>query len=289
MKNLLIAIVMTLGILHAATVPAAGASLDDIEAAVKVSGMSPEARAGVMQKAREAIARDVPAEDVLTIVKSAAAHGMDGRSIERLLSLCLETRVEGLPVGPVLSRIEQGVAKGVPAERIVSVTERLRSSLRTAHGIVLDASARGMREQATGERVQAVERVAAALEADIPYQELADMGGKAAVSGISAAQFGRAVAAVTNLKEAGMPRDLAIKTGRQAIILRFSEQGIGRMERAAIEMRRSGMSWERAFTEMNDDMGRGERGRGGMQDRGPGAGGGGTGFGPGGGQRMERR
>jgi hypothetical protein len=110
--------------------------------------------------------------------------------------------------------------------------------------------------------------------------DIVELGQKAAEVKSSLAQFGRAADTLANLKEMGMPRDLALKAARKAVILNYSERGMARMERDLLTMRKSGMSWEDSFREMGAGM---ERGRGGMG----GGSGSGMGGGFGGGQRMQ--
>ena len=70
---------------------------------------------------------------------------------------------------------------------------------------------------------------------------------KAAEVKSSLSQFSRAVGPWRTWKEMGMPRDLALKAARKAVILNYSERGMARMERDLLTMRKSGMSWEDSF------------------------------------------
>ena len=86
-------------------------------------------------------------------------------------------------------------------------------------------------------------------------------------------QFARAVESMANLKEAGMPRNLAVQTARQFVILDYSEKGMARQEIEMFSMRRSGWSWQDAFSRLHTGGERGTRDMGSPLQHESGAGG----------------
>jgi hypothetical protein len=265
---------------QAQAAPGGQGGLRDIRQSVEASSLSGEQKAALTQSAREAMEAGVPHEDVAVIVTGGLARGADVQTLTRFLAVARDVQAQGLPVRPVLNKIEQGSAKGVPPERIIEVVGRVRANLVTATGMVNGVVALGLAVNAPEEKKGAVEALAGALERGVPAGDIVELGQKAAEVKSSLAQFGRAADTLANLKEMGMPRDLALKAARKAVILNYSERGMARMERDLLTMRKSGMSWEDSFREMGAGM---ERGRGGMG----GGSGSGMGGGFGGGQRMQ--
>jgi hypothetical protein len=266
---------------QAQAAPGGQGGLRDIRQSVEASSLSGEQKDALTQAAREAVEAGVPHEDVAIIVTGGLSRGADVHALTRFLAIARDVQAQGLPVRPVLNKIEQGSAKGVPPERIIEVVGRVRADLVTATGMVNEVVAQGLAVNAPEEKKGAVEALAGALERGAPAGDIVELGQKAAEVKISLSQFGRAVDTLANLKEMGMPRDLALKAARKAVILNYSERGMARMERDLLTMRKSGMSWEDSFREMGAGM---ERGRGGTGGAGPGSGMGG-GFGNG--QRMQ--
>ncbi len=103
-----------------------------IDRALKASQLSKTEQADVHTKAEATISAGVPAEDVEIIVTRATGRGLDAGSITRLLDIGASAKREGLPAGPVLDRIEQGLSKAVPAERIQAASDRLVQKLQEA-------------------------------------------------------------------------------------------------------------------------------------------------------------
>lgn len=271
---------MTAAAGQAQAAPGGPGGLLDIQRSVETSSLSGEQKAALTQAAREAVEAGVPHEDVAIIVTGGLSRGADVQTLTRFLAVARDVQAQGLPVRPVLNKIEQGTAKGVPPERIIEVVGRVRANLVTAAGMVNEVAAQGLAVSVPEEKKGAVEALAGALERGVPAGDIVELGQKAAEVKISLSQFGRAVDTLANLKEMGMPRDLALKAARKAVILNYSERGMARMERDLLTMRKSGMSWEDSFREMGAGM---ERGRGGTG----GGSGSGMGGGFGGGQRMQ--
>jgi len=281
MRKVFISMALALMTAAAGQAQAAPGGLRDIQRSVEASSLSGEQKAALTQAAREAVETGVPHEDVAIIVTGGLSRGADVETVTRFLAVARDVQAQGLPVRPVLNKIEQGTAKGVPPERIIEVVGRVRANLVTAAGMVNEVAAQGLAVSVPEEKKGAVEALAGALERGVPAGDIVELGQKAAEVKISLSQFGRAVDTMANLKEMGMPRDLALKAARKAVILNYSERGMARMERDLLAMRKSGMSWEDSFREMGAGM---ERGRGGTGGAGPGSG---MGGGFGGGQRMQ--
>src|SRR5262249_60204295 len=81
----------------------------------------------------------------------------------------------GLPVGPLLEKVKEGLAKRVPPARIAGVAERLAGELATSRDLVRRAEQKGIRVESRGERERATEAVADALGKGVSPKELEDL------------------------------------------------------------------------------------------------------------------
>lgn len=260
MKRILIIVVAVLGAWAPGVATAGGPVNGELDRILSGQGADPGARASITQAAREAADAGIPHADIRAIVRGCLERGMDTREIVRFLSLVAETRKEGSSPGPVLNTIEQGIAKGVAAERILAVAEHVQARLRTSQRIMARARDQGLGDGTPVERTRTQEALAAALGAGLTEQEANELAKLAGKNGIGPAQLSRDVEAVVHLKEAGMPQDLAVRFGRQTIILRYTEKRTAMLERAALDMHKEGLSWEEAFSRIGAERHRGDRG-----------------------------
>ncbi len=152
-----------------------------IDRALSASSLSRTEQAEVHSRAASAISAGVPAEDVEVIVERAIGRGMDAGTINRFLDLGSSAKKDGLPVGPVLDRIEQGLSKGIPAERIQAASDRLVQKLAEARPVVDSIIQAGVKPRTSAERDGAIASSARALEKNITIRDIEGMG--AAVQG----------------------------------------------------------------------------------------------------------
>lgn len=134
--------------------------LDNIRNVLEASTLSRTEQAEVNARATAAMSAGVPGEDVEIIVARAVGRGADAGAINRFLDTGMSAKKEGLPVRPVLDRIEQGLSKGVPNERIVSASKRLAEKIATAQPLVDTLIRGGMTPRQGNEREAAIESAA---------------------------------------------------------------------------------------------------------------------------------
>jgi len=269
------------------TIAAGDLASDGINKALEASPLSRTEQAEVHAKAVSAVNAGVPREDVELILSRAISRKADAGTINRFLDTSVSAKKEGLPLSPVLDRIEQGLSKGVPPERVAIASERLTAKLAEARPLV-DALIRdGMTPKRSGEREMAIEASARALEKSIPPEEIKGMG--AAVQGRrgSLPLFTSSVDTATYFAGSGMPAATASRLVRNAVDKGYSTRDLDSMvkhmdaemkrgarpEDAAAKMERGNMQSEPAMDrqDMRRDM---------MNDRSGGAG-------PGMGNRMK--
>jgi len=80
--------------------------LDNIRSVLEASTIPRTEQAEVNSRAAAAMNAGVPGEDVEIIVSRAVGRGADAGAINRFLDTGLSAKKEGLPVRPVLDRIE---------------------------------------------------------------------------------------------------------------------------------------------------------------------------------------
>lgn len=284
MKKMLlftIAAVVLMASAPAVGAQAPGEALAAVERRATEAGYAFEVRTALVAKAREALEQGLAPDDVTALVQKGADQKIGGQSVALFLSLAVETKRQGLPEGLVLNRIHQGIAKGVPSDKVLMAAGQVKERLAAAAEVVDKAGSQGLRSGTAKERDRVIGAVAVALETGFPADDIAKIGGLAAEKKRALPQFARAVESMANLKEAGMPRDLAIQTARQFVILDYSEKGMARQEIEMFSMRRSGWSWQDAFTRLHTGGERGTRDMSGPFQHESGAGGGaGSGSGP---------
>ncbi len=134
--KILTVLVVTAGLTIAtyARADAGSKYLDEAWFTVQKSSLSKEAKLSILTKADRAIAAGIPDEDVSIIITRGLSQGVESRHIEGFLETATKTKEQNLPVRLVLDRIEQGLAKGVPAEKVSGVTQRGRQ-INTCKGL----------------------------------------------------------------------------------------------------------------------------------------------------------
>jgi hypothetical protein len=259
--TLLSAVILILLLLSS---PLLGFAADDrhavaIDRALKASSLSRTEQAEVHARAASAISAGVPAEDVEVIVTRATGRGMDAGIINRFLDLGASAKKDGLPVGPVLDRIEQGLSKGVPAERIQVASDRLAQKLAEARSVVDGLIRAGIKPRAGAERDAAIASSARALEKNMTSRDIEKIG--AAVQGKkgSLGLLSGAVDTAAYFTGSGMQPKTASRLVGSAIEKGYSARDLDSLvKRMDNEMRR-GMKAEDIATKMEREGMKGER------------------------------
>jgi hypothetical protein len=252
--------------------------LDTISRVLGQSALSRTEQADVHARASSAINAGVPAEDVEVIVSRAVNRGMDARTINRFLDLGLAARKDGLPPAPLLDRIEQGLSKGVSAERIHAASERLAEKLAEARPVVDGLIKGGMRSRGAAERGAAIASAARALEKNMTGRDIESIGSAVQGKKGSVMLFTGAVDTAAYFTGSGMSPKTASHLVGNAVEKGYSVRDLGSLvkqmdsemkrgakaEDIAAKMEREGMQGEREMErqEMQQEM-KGDHGRGG--------------------------
>ncbi len=210
-----------------------------IDGALNTSSLSKTEAAEVHAGAASAISAGVPAEDVEVIVARAAGRGMDAGTINRFLGLGASVKKDGLPAGPLLDRIEQGLSRGIPAARIQAAADRLAQKLAEARPVVDGLIRDGLKPGAAAGRDAAIVSTARALENDMTTRDIESIGEAVQGRKGSLALFAGAVDTAAYFKGSGMSpgtaSHLAAHAVQEGYSLRDLNSLVKRMDR---EMKR---------------------------------------------------
>jgi hypothetical protein len=232
--------------------------LEEARITVQRSSLSKEAKTGILAKADRATAAGIPAEDVSVIIARGLSNGVESRHIEGLLEIATRTKEQNLPVRLILDRTEQGLAKGVPADKISGVTQGLSEHLAAARPIVNKFESGGAKSTGAKGSEDAVETVARALEKSIPRDAVMKTGESVKERKGSIGLFNRAVDTMTTFVGNGMTTDQAAKMVHAAVSKGYSEKDLEAMERYMVNERRKNRPMDEVVSGMNSRMERGE-------------------------------
>jgi hypothetical protein len=229
-------VTVTTALLIMLAVPAsAGQPPEGVRSAVDSAGYIGEDRAALLQEAERAFRAGVPAEDLEVIILRSQERGSAAGTVRKLIGIAALTAEQRLPVRPVLDRIEQGLAKGAPPERIAAASLQLHEKLASAGPIVAGLETRGLTTVSAREREEAIESVARALERSVPDSVILNTGDTARERGRSMAQFDRAVRSLTLAVGSGIPADRAARLIQESLERGLTERDYTRFDRTMSE------------------------------------------------------
>ncbi len=242
------------------TFAAEGRYLDNVRRVLEASTFPRTAQIEVNARAAAAINAGVPAEDVEIIVSRAVARGADAGAINQFLDTGLSMKKEGLPVRPVLDRIEQGLSKGVPAERIVAASQRLAQKIAAAQPLVDTLIRNGLTARRGNEREAAISSAARALEKSMNTQDIEAMGASVRMKGGSLMLFAGAMDTATYFAASGVSPKTAMRLVRDAVEKGSSERDLGAMVRRMDDEMKQGTKAEDVADKMERGTMQGEQG-----------------------------
>ncbi|OGW34384.1 MAG: hypothetical protein A2010_10050 [Nitrospirae bacterium GWD2_57_9] len=263
-----------------------GGQMTGARLAVEQSTLARDEKLLILTAGDRAVAAGVPQDDAAIIISRGLERGAGAGRTAAFLDRAARLREQDLPVRLVLDRIEQGLSKGVPPERIATVVERLSGNLVNARPLVQKMEKAGPAGSGSASE-HAIETVARALEKSIPHDAIARIGEQVREQKGSIALFGRAVDTMTTFVGNGMAANDASRLVHTAMDRGYSERDLETMERYMVDELRQNRPVGDVVSGMETRMERGGM-RGGMErqggagPRGPGSGGSGAGPGMGG-------
>jgi hypothetical protein len=236
-------VVMALRVLCVSQAIAQTPASGELSGALEAANLSPEGKALLRAKGTEVVRAGVAESEVAGLIQRGVGRGVQPAELVRLLDVVAQAKRQDLPVGPVLDKVKEGLAKRVPPARIAAVTVRLSGELATSRDVVRRGEHNGIRGAASGARERATEAIADALGKGVPPKELEDLSRGIARSSeratMSRLQAGAQVTA--DLVSMGLsPRD-ATETVGAAVSRGLSQHDIERLrERFGQELKRGG-------------------------------------------------
>lgn len=234
------------------------AATDQIKSSIERSQFSSADKAELLDAAGRALQAGIPVDDVEIIITRGRERRADVETTKKLLDTVVKVREQGLPMRPVLNRIEQGLSKGVPPERISAASERLAEKMAEAEPIVSGLVRGGVKAESGRDREYAIETVARALEKSVSKDAITGAGERVKERRGSVALFDKAVHTMTNLMDSGMSSGSASRIVHEAVKKGFSEKDLTRMERDVVEGLKRGKQMDDVIKSSESEI-KGER------------------------------
>lgn len=234
--------------------------LDNITRILAASSLSQKDQAEIRSKAISAIKAGVPAEDVEIIVQRSVNHSVEAMTLGRFLDTSAAVKKDGLPVDTVLDRIEQGLAKRVPSDRVATASEHLAKKLAEARPLIDGVIKAGVTARKKGEREAAIGSTARALEKSISPEAVRGIGTAVQAKGGSLPLFTRAMDTATYFTGSGVSAKTASDLVQLAVGKGYSEGDLDGMVRQMDSNMRNGMKVTDAASQMMNNTMQGQRG-----------------------------
>ena len=242
-------------------------AIEEIRLSIEKSAFSKETKTSLLKKVNDAVNAGIQPGDVVIIVNRGMRQNLDGKAIEGFIGIAVKVKNQNLPVRPVLDRMQQGLSKGVPADRIMGVTGMLAEKLSVANTIVNDLIKSGVKAGSGKAKEETIQTVALALERSIPENIITQTGMRVKKHNHPISMFEISIDTMTNLVGSGMRVEQASKLVNKAMDRGYSEKDILRMEREIFSEIKEGKRMEDAARRMESVMERGgfERSHRGME------------------------
>jgi hypothetical protein len=108
-------------------------------------------------------------QDTKGIIENSVAKTIDAYSVKKVFDILLETKNDNLPTEPLINKINEGLAKNVNKNTIISVISTKAENLKQANEILTEARQEGLEINGSEE---IIEILADSLENDVPQEAL---------------------------------------------------------------------------------------------------------------------
>ncbi|GIW55661.1 MAG: hypothetical protein KatS3mg082_2065 [Nitrospiraceae bacterium] len=215
--------------------------------------------AGVWQGGAEiAFAQSVLPQDLDDIARLSATQGRSAEEVKPLVDLATKAGERGLPPGPLVNKIKEGLAKGIDPKRIEPVLREMAGRLATAQETLKELSGRGLVDAGSGGRQRAVEVLAEALARGASPDEVRQIGrlaqeGKPRLTPDALASGAKSLAV---MKEGGVPAREGLSLVADALRQGFRPSELADLSR---ELKRRGREGRLPLQAVQDAVKRGDR------------------------------
>ena len=147
----------------------AGRAERDLERIFERSDFSVSARAQVGRAYEAALAAGAGRREARDLLETGLEGGFSGPQAARLLTLLAQLELSDLPCEEFVSKVEEGVSKGVEPSRVLAAAERRALSLKRAENVVRSLVLHG---HDADELRDLIPEIATALESGVREGEL---------------------------------------------------------------------------------------------------------------------
>ena len=108
-------------------------------------------------------------QDIRGIIENSVAKTIDAYSVKKVFDILLETKNDSLPTGPLINKINEGLAKNINKNTLISVISTKAENLKQANEILTAARQEGLK---INDNEKIIEILASSLENDVPQEAL---------------------------------------------------------------------------------------------------------------------
>jgi len=123
----------------------------------------------LLKSAQDLLEAGISFPDIRGIIENSVAKTIDAYSVKKVFDILLETKNDSLPTEPLINKINEGLAKNVNKNIIISVISTKAENLKQANEILTAAQQEGLEINGSEE---IVEILADSLENDVPQESL---------------------------------------------------------------------------------------------------------------------
>jgi len=123
----------------------------------------------LLKSAQDLLEAGILFEDTRGIIENSVAKTIDAYSVKKVFDILLETKNDNLPTEPLINKINEGFAKNVNKNTIISVISTKAENLKQANEILTAARQEGLEINGSEE---IIEILADSLENDVPQEAL---------------------------------------------------------------------------------------------------------------------
>lgn len=123
----------------------------------------------LLPQLKELLEEGIDFEDTKGILENSVKKSIDAYDMKEIFNVLLETKKKELPTKPIINKINEGLAKNINKNEMVSVISTKAENLKKANDILNEACQEGL-EIDNGEEI--VKVLADSLENDVPQESL---------------------------------------------------------------------------------------------------------------------
>jgi hypothetical protein len=144
-------------------------------------------------------------QEVSEISQMGTAQGRSAEEMRRLIEHAERLEAQGLPPGPFLDKIKEGLAKGVEPNRMDSVLTKMATNLETANGLLKETS--GSPQLSPMSRARSLEVLSEALGRGVSPDEVRSMRQAPGNTEMRPEQLAYGAKGLALMKEGGVPAE----------------------------------------------------------------------------------